>query len=215
MPCNCRQGTGTHDHLQDGFARGGMFGVGSPLNAQVDVDLLQLWNSRNSVSEAARIFDPAKGDNDQPICSDADPELLLLIPLKEVCRIRSVSILGTNDDFAPSQVKLFCNPTSVVGFDSVRRLQHQEEIQLAQVSADDRIAYRLNPAKFSSAGCLGMLFEHSFGDDETHILRIELFGESTGRPVYQQTATNVVYEAMANPTDHNVGEELKKTFTIF
>ncbi|KEG12370.1 putative PITH domain-containing protein 1-like [Trypanosoma grayi] len=214
MPCNCRHGTGSHDHLRDGFAREGVLGVGSPLNEQVDLHFLQLWNARHSVSEAARVLDPSTEDNDDPICSDADPELLLLIPLKQVCRVRGVSILGTNDDFAPSQVKLFCNPTDVVGFDSVRRLHPQEEIQLAQVPVGDRIVYRLNPAKFSATASLCLFFEHSFGEDETHLLRIDLFGESTGRPVHQQVATNVVYEAMANPADHKVGEEKKQTFTV-
>ncbi|RNF15807.1 putative PITH domain-containing protein 1-like [Trypanosoma conorhini] len=214
MPCNCRHGTGSHDHLRDGFLQGGVLGIGSPLNEQVDLPFLQLWNARHSASEAARLFDPKMEDNQEPICSDADPELLFLVPLKQVCRVRGISILGTNDDFSPAEVKLFCNPTDVVGFDSVRRLQPQEEVQLAQVPEGDRIVYRLNPAKFSNCSSLGLFFERSFGEDETHLLRIDLFGESTGRSVHQELATNIVYEAQANPADHKVADERLKPFTV-
>ncbi|KAG8343699.1 PITH domain [Trypanosoma vivax] len=214
MPCNCRQGIGSHDHLGDGFASEGTFGVGTLLNARVDLPHLQVWNARQSVSEVARLFDVKQMDNLEPICSDADPELLLLVPLKEVCRVKAIAIVGTNDNFAPSEVKLFCNPTDVSGFDSVRRLRPQEELMLAQVSAGDRVVYRLNPAKFYASSSIGIFFEHSFGEEETHLLRIDLFGESSGRSVQQQTATNIVYEAMANPADHNVVEESRKVFTV-
>ncbi|KAH9598038.1 PITH domain [Trypanosoma melophagium] len=214
MPCNCRHGTGSHDHLQDGFLHGGVFGVGTPLNVQIDLSFIQLWNAKQSNSEAVRILDPNNANNEEPVCSDADPELLLFIPLRQVCRIKGISILGTNDDFSPSQVKVFCNPGIIQGFDSVRNMEPQEEIQLAQLPIGDRIVYRLNAAKFSSSSNLALLFKESFGEDETHLLRIDLFGESTGRPVHQELATNIVYEAMANPADHDVSEEHGKTFVV-
>lgn len=213
MPCNCRQGTGAHDHLGDNFMRDGVFGVGVPLNNSIDLPFLQIWNARTCSEDARRIFDPLTENNNDPLCSDDDPELLMFIPLSSVCRIRGISIVGPNTDFSPSQVKLFANPPEVHGFASVRRLVPQEEIQLAQVSSDDKIIYRLNP-KFSSVSTLVLLFEHSFNDTETHLLRIELFGEDSGRPTAQRVVTNVVYEGMANPADHKSAEEHKRFFAV-
>lgn len=210
--CNCRQGTGLHDHLGDDFMRDSVFGIGSPLNQCVGLNSIQQWNARTAIEAARCVFDPDHPANHDPLCSDEDPELLLFVPLSSVCQIKGISILGTTDDFAPSQVKIFVNPTEVRGFDSVRRLLPQEDIPLALTSADDRVVYRVNATKFASVNSLAIFFDHSFSDDETHLLRIELFGENTGRPTAQGVVTNVVYEGRANPADHPVEDEKRNFF---
>eukprot|EP00796_Vickermania_ingenoplastis_P012100 gene12100-8324_t len=207
MPCNCGREVGSHDHMGDGFAKDGCFGVGAPINECVDLTGIQAWNSINSAEEAQRLFDPTKKDNSKAIVSDDDPEILFSVPLSSLCKIRGVSIQGPCSDYAPRAVKIFANQPDICGFDSVRRLKPQEELQLAQTSTDDRIIYRLNPMKFNSVGCLAFHFEHSYGDEETHIIRIELFGENTGVSTNQKLATNVNYELRPNPADHPVKDE--------
>lgn len=194
--------------------RDGAFGVGAPLNSCIDLPFVQLWNAQSTAEEARRLFDPQQENNNEPICSDADPELLFFIPLSSVCRLKGISIIGPASDYAPSNVKVFANPPEVRGFDSVRRLRPQEEIALAQVAADDRIVYRLNATKFAAVSALTLFFDHSFGEEETHLLRVELLGENLGRPTAQQVATNVVYEGRPNPADHAVEEEKREFFTI-
>lgn len=194
--------------------RDGALTIGVPLNTSIDLNFVQQWNARTSIEQARKVFDPSEADNAEPLCSDDDPELLLFVPLSSVCRVKGLSIVGPTNDNAPSKVKIFVNPTEVLGFDSVRRLLPQEEIHLAQTLADDRVVYRVNAAKFASVRSLAVFFEHSFSDVETHLLRIELFGENTGKPTTQGVATNVVYEGRANPADHPVEDEHHTFFAI-
>ncbi|EPY24476.1 hypothetical protein STCU_07161 [Strigomonas culicis] len=207
MPCNCGRNVGLHNHLGDVGMREGGFGIGTPLNNCVDLAFIQLWNSKNTPNEAERIFSPKTPDNNDPISSDGDPELLILVPLSAVCRIKGVSILGPVSSAAPSKVKIFANPVEVSGFDSIRRLIPQEEIELSQLGGDDRIVYKLNPVKFLNVSRLVFFFEHSFDEEETEVLRIDLFGENSGKPTHDQVATNLVYEGRPNPADHQEVEE--------
>ncbi|CCW66648.1 unnamed protein product [Phytomonas sp. Hart1] len=213
MPCNCRQEAGAHNHLGDVSLKDGLFGFGTPLNDSIDLSFIQMWNARSSSQQARRVFDPKTQDNNVPLCSDEDPELLILLPLSSICKLKGISILGPMNDFAPSQVKIFANPAEVLGFDSVRRLKPQEEILLAQVSGEDRVVYKLNAINFATVSSLALYFDHSFSEEETHLLRVDLYGENSGRSSTQQVAKNVVYESRANPADHPVRETHKNFFT--
>lgn len=209
MPCNCRPGIGAHDHLGDGYAKDGAFGVGTPLNGCVNLARIQIWNCLNSASDAQKLFDPKEADNAHVISSDGDPEVLISVPLSSVCRIRGIIVKGPLTDFAPKHVKIYANQPDINGFDSARRFQAQEEIELSQSSGDDVIIYKVSPTKFLSVGCLTFLFDHSFNDDLTHLLRIELFGDDTGISTNPKVAKNIVYELQGNPADHKVSEETR------
>lgn len=209
MPCNCRQGISSHNHLGDTSAKDGTGGLGLLINDAVDLSRLQIWNSTSSAREAQRLFDPKEVGNTSPVCSDSDAEMLILAPFSSICRIRGISIVAPCSDFAPRHVKLFVNFPDIRGFDSVRRLQAQEEIELAQTSLDDRILYKVNPMKFLSVGCLAFFFEHSYNDEETHLLRVDIFGENSGISTNPNVATNISYEVRPNPADHPCNEEVK------
>lgn len=209
MPCNCRPGVGAHDHLGDGFVKDGAFGVGTHLNSCVELSGIQVWNSLNNAKDAQLVFDPEKSDNSTIISSDSDPELLISVPLTSVCHIRGIIVKGPLSDFSPKNVKIFVNQPDINGFDSVRRLQAQETIELSQSSTDDVIIYRVNTTKFLSVGYLTFFFDHSFNDELTHLLRIELFGDDSGISRNPKVATNIVYELRANPADHRVNEEVQ------
>lgn len=68
--------------------------------------------------------------------------------------------------------------------------------------------------RFASVSTLALYFEHSFNDLETHVLRVELYGEDTGISTTRKVATNVVYEARANPADHRTKEDTTQTYTV-
>ncbi|KAG5484441.1 hypothetical protein LSCM1_07810 [Leishmania martiniquensis] len=214
MPCNCRQGTALHSHVGDQLASEGVFGIGTPINDAVDLSAIQLWNSRNTPAEAGRLFDVNQSTNEDPICSDEDQELLISAPLLSVCRIKGISVVGPASDAAPSRVKIFVNLVNVAGFSSVQRLMPQEQLQLADGACEDRIVYRVNAAKFSSVSSLTFFFDESFNRCETKVLRIELFGESTGKSTQQKVATNIVYEARGNPADHQSSEKKNALFEV-
>ncbi|KPA75843.1 hypothetical protein ABB37_08355 [Leptomonas pyrrhocoris] len=214
MPCNCRQGTALHNHLGDALSSEGVFGLGAPINEAVDLTALQVWNCKNSAEEAGRIFNPNTSDNSLPICSDDDQELLIFAPLNSLCRVKGLTITGPANDCAPSRVKIFVNTGNITGFDSVQRLAPQEMLQLAEGGSEDRIVYRVNPGKFASVSSLAFLFDESFNGEETDVLRIELFGENSGKSTQQQVATNIVYEGRGNPADHRVTEEKNALFEV-
>ncbi|CAM37376.1 conserved hypothetical protein [Leishmania braziliensis MHOM/BR/75/M2904] len=152
--------------------------------------------------------------NQDPICSDDDQELLISAPLSSLCRIKGISVVAPANDTAPSRVKIFVNLVSVSGFCSVRRLVPQEQLQLADGGCEDRIIYRVNATKFSAVSSLTFFFDESYNGEETNVLRIELFGENTGKSTQQQVATNIVYEARGNPADHQSGENKKSLFEV-
>lgn len=214
MPCNCRQGTAFHSHVGDQLASEGVFGLGVPINDAVDLSAIQLWNSRNTPAEAGRLFDVSKSANQDPISSDDDQELLISAPLLSVCRMKGVSFVAPANETAPSRVKIFVNLVNVAGFGSVQRLVPQEQLQLADAGGEERIVYRVNAAKFSSVSSLTFFFDESFNGAETNVLRIELFGENTGKSTQQQVATNIVYEGRGNPADHRGSEEQKSLFEV-
>ncbi|AYU76910.1 PITH domain-containing protein [Leishmania donovani] len=214
MPCNCRQGTALHSHVGDQLASEGVFGLGVPINDAVDLSAIQLWNSRNTPAEAGRLFDVSKSANQDPISSDDDQELLISAPLSSVCRIKGVSFVAPANETAPSRVKIFVNLVNVAGFSSVQRLVPQEQLQLAGGGSEERIVYRVSAAKFSSVSSLTFFFDESFNGAETKVLRIELFGENTGKTTQQQVATNIVYEGRGNPADHQSSEEKKLLFEV-
>lgn len=207
MPCQCRRGTGPHDHVVDGvFATGGG-SVGQLLNQHIVANQVQVWNSKQSAIEAFECaLSPTSPSSSRCLSSDADAELLIHIPFNEILRIRGVVVQGTNDSYAPALCKLLCNRGEIHGFDSVERLQPDEVLTLANTSASDAVVYRINPIKFQNVECLTMFFTESFGEDETRVAYIQFYGESTGQPRERQLATNVVYEAMANPADHKILE---------
>ncbi|GET86737.1 hypothetical protein, conserved [Leishmania tarentolae] len=214
MPCNCRRGTALHSHVGDQIASEGIFGMGVSLNDAVDLSAIQLWNSRNTSTEAGRLFDVNQPGNQDPISSDDDQELLISAPLSSVCRIKGISFVAPANDTAPSRVKIFVNLVNVSGFSSVQQLTPQEELQLAEGGCEERIVYRVNPAKFSSVSLLTFFFDESFNGVDTNVLRIELFGENTGKSTKQQVATNIVYEGRGNPADHQNSEEHKSLFQV-
>lgn len=214
MPCNCRQGTALHNHLDDQLSSEGVFGIGAPINEAVDLTALQVWNCKNTAEEAGRLFNPSMADNTLPICSDDDQELLIFAPLSSVCRIKGLTVTAPASDNAPSRVKIFVNIAEITGFGSVQRLVPQEQLQLADGGSEDRIVYRVNPGKFSAVSSLTFFFDESFGGDESDVLRIELFGENTGKSTQQQVATNIVYEGRGNPADHRTAEDKKALFEV-
>ncbi|KAG5509805.1 hypothetical protein JKF63_07449 [Porcisia hertigi] len=214
MPCNCRQGTALHNHVGDQVASEGVFGLGVPINDAIDLNAIQVWNSQHTPAEAARLFDVNKSSNQDPISSDDDQDLLIVAPLSTVCRIKGISVVGPRDDTAPSRLKIFVNLFNVAGFSSVEQLVPQEQLQLADGGCEDRIVYSLNAAKFSSVSSLTFFFDESYNGEETHVLRIELFGEKSGKTTHQQVATNIVYEGRGNPADHQTAEEEKTPFGV-
>ena len=122
-----------------------------------------------------------------------------------VCLLPELLFLGTGDAFSPSRVKIMINPKDAhtAGFSAVRRLECDENICLANSSEADAVIYRTSQLRFSSVSSLALWVDESIGGtEETHLTRVEFFGESTKVPTQRQAVPGVVYEARGNPADH-------------
>jgi hypothetical protein len=139
------------------------------------------------------------------VSSDTDQEFLIVLRFREVVRVRGLLFLGTGDAFSPSRVKIMINPKDAhtAGFSAVRRLECDENICLANSSEADAVIYRTSQLRFSSVSSLALWVDESIGGtEETHLTRVEFFGESTKVPTQRQAVPGVVYEARGNPVDH-------------
>lgn len=137
--------------------------------------------------------------------SDCDDEMLLHFPFSEFTKIRGIAIIGAGSGYSPRSCRLFKDLTSDVqqgGFSAVSRIRPQQSLNLVETAMDDEVVYLLEANKFMSCASVSILIDGCFSQDETHILKIIFFGDSTKMPTERKMATNVVYELRGLPSDH-------------
>lgn len=98
--------------------------------------------------------------------SDCDPELLFNIPFDGNVKLKSMIVIGGEDDFHPISVKLFKNKPSMT-FDDVTK-DAEQEIVLAP-DPNGEIQYPVKTAKFNNVYHLSMYFPQSTGGDQTKV----------------------------------------------
>lgn len=226
MPGHCHLEAGddhhgcSHDHGEEReghFQRRDPSAFGVSLNRHIDVNKVLAWNVQESNSQVAAMLNPEAIKTIPPpavVRSDADEELLLFVPFSEYVRIRGIGIIGGGEGFNPSRVKLYVNRSDVDGFDSVRRLEVADTIELAPSTTDDEVLYAVNAVRFMSCGSVTLYIDQNYGGDETHVRGIAFYGVSNREPVNRPVATNVVYELRPNPADHPAAEDDRLKFQI-
>ena len=217
MPCNCADLSRTHEHITRHTGGDPTAAQHVSLNSLIDLGAACFFNVQEPRAIAVRVMDPAFLNNSgaaasasnappldgEGITSDADEEVLITIAFSDFVRLRGVSIVGPGDSQSPAAVKLFANRGGdVSGFDSVRRLVPDQSMGLANGAAATDLLYLVDPHKFGNVSTLALLIDANYGADETRLLRLEFFGESTGQPVAKQLASNVVYDSGRNPADY-------------
>eukprot|EP00744_Colponema_vietnamica_P021957 GILI01031476.1.p1 GENE.GILI01031476.1~~GILI01031476.1.p1 ORF type:complete len:233 (+),score=29.39 GILI01031476.1:55-753(+) len=219
MPCNCRHLGSTHEHIVRSSS-------GAPataaqhvsLNEYIAMDKVTFYNIQQNRSDALRVIDPkaialatqestsmaspSSHGHCLPIVSDADEEALIWIHFTDFVRIKGINIVGPGDSQSPASVKLYSNRIGITGFEAVRRLEPDQRLQLANGPEVSELLYLVDQHKFSSVQNIALFFDSNYGADETGIVRIEFFGETTGQQVDKQLATTLVFESRANPADH-------------
>jgi hypothetical protein len=118
-------------------------------------------------------------DQDQMLLkSDADEQLLLTVPFKQLVKLHSMRVVAPVGDTAPRKLKLFVNAPSM-GFEDAESRKAAQEIELtAEQLAGDK-PFPLNYVKFQRVSQVTLFFEDnaSGGDEDvTDVARIDLLG---------------------------------------
>ena len=129
--------------------------------------------------------------------SDCDEELLINIPFTGNVKLKSIAILGGEDDFHPKTMKLYKNIPHMT-FDVTEKEPQQEWVLPRDYN--DVIKLPVKVQKFSSVNHLSIFFKDNYGEETTKVYYIGLAGEFSEAQRNPIVLTN--YELSANPADH-------------
>ncbi|PHJ25558.1 thioredoxin family trp26 protein [Cystoisospora suis] len=137
-----------------------------------------------------------------------DPELLIHVPFKSPCKITSLHVIGGDNGRSPTSVKIFADREDL-DFSSVRETECIQEVELVQ-DFHGAVEYPLKATKLLNVSCLTLFFDGNMGGDCLELFYIGLRGEGSN---YQRRAVVTVYEANANPADHEVKNAAERQTT--
>eukprot|EP00850_Spirogloea_muscicola_P005216 SM000023S07672 [mRNA] locus=s23:735661:737895:- [translate_table: standard] len=136
--------------------------------------------------------------------NDDDPELLIFVPFTTDVKIKSICIVGGVDGTSPSRMRVFSNREDI-DFSNVQDLPPLQEWELAENTRGE-VEYVTKYAKFQGIANLSMHFQSNHGGSTTRIHYIGFRGEAT--QMSREVVATAVYEAMPNPQDHKVPDQL-------
>ena len=100
--------------------------------------------------------------------SDCDPELLFNFKFDGNVKLKSIIVIGGDDDLEPTKLKIFMNKEGLT-FDDVTRTADQE-IELVSDPTGD-VQYPLKTTKFMNVHHLSLFFPESKGEDQTRVCK--------------------------------------------
>ncbi|KAF8311724.1 DUF1000-domain-containing protein [Clavulina sp. PMI_390] len=189
---SCSHEAHDHDHSHD---HDGEEGKGDSLYSKIDMQNVTVLNSENAGSDAIKPWHE-RMDNERAIESDADDQLILKVPFTGSIKLRSILLRSGPGDQTPSKLVLFANNDGL-DFDDAANAKSDQEFEIVQSSEIGE--YAVKPARFSNLRSITLFVPASQGADKTRISYIGFKGEFTelkDQPVI------TVYEAQANPADH-------------
>ncbi|MCJ1369962.1 hypothetical protein MMC20_001174 [Loxospora ochrophaea] len=164
----------------------------------VDFEGIRTLNESQSNSGAMIVEKtwPQRLEPEPVLTSDADEQLLMSIPFTGVVRLHEIMIRTSDDDTAPSSLKIYLNRNDL-DFSSTSDLEPTQELHLSQLNDVQRI-----PVKRSSFGntyCLTLFFDSNYGSGVTNIYWLAFKGEFMH---LNREPVEILYEKAANPKDH-------------
>uniref|UniRef100_A0A1B0D1P5 Uncharacterized protein n=1 Tax=Phlebotomus papatasi TaxID=29031 RepID=A0A1B0D1P5_PHLPP len=176
-------------------------GINYSLYTKIDLDNVECLNEsiENSVYHIHIRRMHERFDVDKYVESDADPELLFNIPFSGNVKLKSIIVMGADNNSHPNKLRLYKNRPKMT-FDDVN-LQPDQEFQLT-IDSNGTVEYNTKPVVFSSVHHLSMHFPGNFGEDLTKIYYIGLRGEFSEAHHHGVTICN--YEVRPNISDHKV-----------
>ncbi|KAF1817079.1 DUF1000-domain-containing protein [Eremomyces bilateralis CBS 781.70] len=171
------------------------------LHGQIDFSAVSTLNETDPRSGAAILQKTwAQRLEDQPeLRSDADEQILMLVPFTGQVRLHSIILRTSASDSAPRTLKVFINRDDL-DFSTATDLQPTQTFELAQTS--DIQEHPVKRVLFNSTRQLGLFFEDNFSggdEDETVITYLAFKGDFMK---LNKEPVSFLYEAAANPSDH-------------
>ncbi|KAK4046207.1 hypothetical protein OIV83_006239 [Microbotryomycetes sp. JL201] len=127
--------------------------------------------------------------------SDADEQLILQIPFTASIKLRSIIIKSGPAGHTPDKMHVFAN--QLLDFDETSSQTPTQSFDVAVTR--DVIEFAVRPAKFPSIHSLTLFFPSNHGEDTSRISFVGFKGEHTP---FTRDPIITVYEASANPADH-------------
>ncbi|KJY00959.1 DUF1000-domain-containing protein [Zymoseptoria brevis] len=143
------------------------------------------------------------------LVSDADEQLLMHIPFTAQIRLHSILIRTSTTDSAPMTLKVYVNRDGL-DFSTAADLQPTQTLELAQ--SNDVQEVPVKRALFNTVRSLDLFFEDNWSQGEEDETRTSYLGFKGEWMKLSREPVNFLYEAAANPKDHQlpagVGERL-------
>lgn len=173
------------------------------LYSRIDLENVQCLNETVDGS-CRKIIRPWEDrlSREHSVESDSDQDLLFNIPFSGTVKLKSLVLIGPDDQSHPFSVKLYKNKPFMT-YD-MRSLECDQEVSLAR-DPEGRVAYPLKAVKFGSVSHLSIYIPRNYGNDDdlpTTVYYLGLNGEFQGAHKQQALITN--YESQANPADHKL-----------
>ncbi|KAI9208443.1 galactose-binding domain-like protein [Polychytrium aggregatum] len=190
-----------HEHDHDGPDRG----LESSLFNKIDIEHVRCLNeSVDGAGKAVFKHWIDRFDTSKAVTSDADEQLIFIIPFTGSVKLKSIAVLGSP---GPSVMKAFINREDI-DFDSADSTKPDQEWELVEDPGQDLPEYPTRMAKFSNVRSLALYFPSNFGADTTTITYIGFKGEWTE---VNKDPIITIYELAANPADHTLYSETNVT----
>ena len=106
-------------------------------------------------------------DRSDFVQSDCDPELLFNIKFSGDVKLKSIIVIGGDDDLEPTTLKMFKNKEGL-SFDDVQNRPPEQEIELV-TDPGGEVQYPLKTTKFNNVHHLSLFFPESKGEDQTRV----------------------------------------------
>ena len=150
--------------------------VPSPTAPSLFVQLIPIINPYDLPRpKADNLFNP---DPSLYCASDADEQLIIKIPFRETCRIRSINFIGATGENRPTVVKIFANANQAMDFDEASDTRATQELKLTDADMDKDKSTPLRFVHFQRVRSLTIFIEDNAGGDITTLSNIEIYGST-------------------------------------
>ncbi|KAF8920120.1 galactose-binding domain-like protein [Mucidula mucida] len=139
--------------------------------------------------------------------SDADDQLILRIPFTGSVKLRSILLKTGPGDQTPQKVAIFANEDSL-DFNDVSDKTPLQEFDIPE--SRDVGEYAVKTARFSNVSSITLFFPASQGAETVRMYYVGFMGHWSER---KSNPVITVYEAQANPADHQKIKGLDGSFS--
>lgn len=135
------------------------------------------FEALNTANDLETVKSLVKLDTEATISSDADSQLLVHIPLSNICKVSSVLIKSTSTTAQrPTLCKIWINRNSIITFEDATSLTALHEEKIIEYDADGWYEIKLKYVKFQKVTSIDLFFDGEDEDEQTVLDKIALVG---------------------------------------